>query len=482
MIIIYLLVLAFVVIYYYMHPSLWVNMPVGKMSCCPKCGSNDVKWLDRYDLHIRRSLIRSRMEGERYSRHFEGRFECQNCKYRWDNELTSDEKWKLFVSAFFRKEVLSVIVLSILLAGFAIYSQQWYTSSGSKTRTYEEAVREYYYKLEHDMEFLDEQVKKELGEETEPLGTDENKNDIRLYRIYSIRDESEPVYFWLEATDQKENNLSSQLMKSDAVSFWRAKDREVWLVSEDGGTERALSDISIDRNHVYDEPLFLSISCESEDDLEACAEDMQEWLLYAAEDSRYFWENPSSSYVQPSSFSGNEHPLLYFEIRLGELRFFVSLPGNLLDENEGDIPMVRQLFTEIKQSYFRQYPEKNDGSLINGMLKEDWIKTFLTDYQDNYDQECALENGKIIYRLVALDGMKGKYWYILIKSTDFGESWDVMNTDPFPDTELVTCGEMVFTDADNGYMTSVYSDMINNRYVTDLYVTEDGGVTFVLEK
>lgn len=481
MIIIYLLVLAFVVIYYYMHPSLWINKPVGKMSCCPKCGSNDVKWLDRYDLHIRRSPIRSHMEGERYSRYFEGRFECRNCKYRWDDEFTAEEKRKLFVSSFFRKEALSVIVLFILLVSFALYSRQQYINSEQKPKTYEEAVEDYYHKLEYDSEFLDEQVKKDLGEGTEPLDESGDKNDIRFYRTCSIRSSEEPVCFYLEVMDQQETNLSGQLMKSDAVSFWENKDRDVKFVSGDGKIETSFSDVSVDAEHAYDEPLYLSIFCESEEDLETCADDIQEWLLYAAEDSRYFWKNPSSGYVQPYSFSGIDHPLFYFEIRLGELRFFVSLSGNLLDNNE-DIPMDRRLLAEMKQSYFLHYPDKNDGSLISGMLKEDWIRKFLAEYQGDYDKECALENGKIIYRLVALDGMKGKYWYILIKSIDFGENWDVINTDPFPDTELVTCGEMNFTDEDNGYMTSVYSDMVNNRYVTDRYVTEDGGITFMLEK
>lgn len=485
MIIVYVMAVVFIVVYYYIHPSLWINKPVGKISRCPRCGSDDIKWLDRYDLRVRRSRIRSHMAGERYSRHFDGRFECQNCKYRWDNVLTSEEKRKLFASSFFRKEVLAVIVLFVLLSGFAICSRQQYISSGSKLtgspKSYEESIREYHDKLEQDMEFLDEQLKKELGEKTETLGEDKDNNGIRLYRIYSIRDESEPVYFRLETADPKENNLSSQLMKSDAVSFWKDKEREVRLVSEDGGTELALPQVSADRDHVYDEPLYLSISCGSEDDLEACAEDILEWLLYAMEDSRYFWKDFVSGHVQPYFYSGIEHPLFYFEIRLEERRFFVSLDGGLLWESNQNIPVERQLFTVIKQSYFQRYPEQNDGSLINGMLKEDWIEAFLKNYEGAYDKECTLENGKIIYRLVALDSMKGKYWYILIKSKDSGNSWDVINTEPFSDKELATCGEMVFTDEENGYLTSIYSDMVNNRYVTDIYVTKDGGMTYVME-
>lgn len=410
MIILYLIALVLIIIYYYMHPGLWLNKPVGKISRCPQY----------------------------------------------------------------------VIVLFVLLTGFAIYSQQRYTRTGT-SKSYEQSIKEYYDRLEHDMEFFDEEVQKNLGEGTEPLGADKNKDGIRLYRIYSSRDESKPVYFWMQAAGQKENNLSWQLMKSDAVSFWKDKDREVRLVSEDGGTELALSQVSSDRDHVYDEPLYLSISCESEDDLEGCAEDMQEWLSYTMEDSRYFWKFPLG-YVSSHFYPGMEHPLSCFEIRLEELRFFVSLEEGLVWGSNRDIPIERQLFTVIKQSYFRQYPAKDDGSLVNGMLKEDWIEAFLKDYEGNYDKECTLENGRIIYRLVSLDSMKGKYWYILIKSMDFGNSWDVINTEPFPDKELATCGEMVFTDEENGYLTSIYSDMINNRYVTDTYVTKDGGSTYVLEK
>lgn len=83
------------------------------------------------------------------------------------------------------------------------------------------------------------------------------------------------------------------------------------------------------------------------------------------------------------------------------------------------------------------------------------------------------ENKEIGWRLVVTDAAAGSRYYELEKSSDGGETWNVINANPFNNKIGVALG-IEFYDENLGVigMTGVSQD------ASTLYVTSDGGVTF----
>lgn len=83
------------------------------------------------------------------------------------------------------------------------------------------------------------------------------------------------------------------------------------------------------------------------------------------------------------------------------------------------------------------------------------------------------ENKEIGWRLVVTDAAAGSRYYELEKSSDGGETWNVINANPFNNKIGVALG-IEFYDENLGVigMTGASQD------ASTLYVTSDGGVTF----
>ena len=123
-------------------------------------------------------------------------------------------------------------------------------------------------------ERLDAEMKAYFGESTEFAKDEEDKY---IYCAYSLREEPEAVWFQVDKKSPLENNFIEQMMKRDALTFWRTKKREVYFVNrnkevytleealnqnasvitqQDGTTKNLIANINVNQVRDENNPIF----------------------------------------------------------------------------------------------------------------------------------------------------------------------------------------------------------------------------------
>ncbi len=324
---------------------------------------------------------------------------------------------------------------------------------------------------------LDSEMKVYFGKKTEFVNSYEDKY---IYRAYSRQEPEEPVLFWVDRKDPWENNFIEQMMKRDTLTFWETEDRDAHFVNHEGTVYTLEQGMEAYQLEI---PIYLSISCDSWEDLDACAEKISEWIDDCLEDSRYFWNYTKSNAVR-ASFS-------QFEVRIGKKAFWID-SSEIWGSIKPGLRFTEELTELMRKEYAKAFPyDPRPKALEEERAREEALKEkeahdrvmkeWIDNYEGDYAAESILEGEDIHYRLAAADYVMGNYDYILIKSIDGGKSWKLVNETPFGDS-LYGDAEITFQDESHGTIAGIYSDMEANQYKKNIYVTEDGGESFILQQ
>lgn len=100
---------------------------------------------------------------------------------------------------------------------------------------------------------------------------------------------------------------------------------------------------------------------------------------------------------------------------------------------------------------------------------------FMEMYSGDYEKECAVGDGTIRYRMVIRDAAAGSRAYSLLKSTDGGDTWGMASGMPFGN-HMGMGIDFTFLDENFGFASLAH----NGGDEAELYVTEDGGLTYEL--
>ena len=347
-------------------------------------------------------------------------------------------------------------------------------------------------------ERLDEEMKAFFGSSTEFA---EELEDKYIYCAYSRREPPESVKFWVKKENLQENNFIEQMMKRDAMAFWGEKGREACFATREGDVYTLEEGVEA---YQLEDPLYLSVSCSSWEDLAACAEEMGEWIEYAFDDMRYFWNHDYAG-ITDSVFSR-------LEIRMKGEAFWIDFSNDWSPyPNSLGTRLEKTLIDLMKEEYDRLFPdeprpkEQGEELLTENEIQqraqeeteaqqetlteeeawqvnmEKWVRTYDGAFEPDVAVEAVLEEENICYRLLNVDYIMGDFFYVLLKSSDGKKTWELVNAEPFGGS-MYGAAEMTFWDANNGSIAGIYTDHSSNQYRKKIYVTEDGGKTFVESK
>lgn len=345
---------------------------------------------------------------------------------------------------------------------------------------------------------LDAEMKAYFGENTEFAKDEEDKY---IYCAYSLRERPEAVWFQVDKKDPLENNFIEQMMKRDALTFWRTKDREVYFVDHN----KEVYTLEEAQTYRLEEPVYLSLSCSSWEDLSACADEMKEWAEYVGKDPRYFW-----NYHQADVKTSFNDVFTQFEVRIKGKAFWVNFSGAWILNRAGSgfkeelIDLMETEFDrlfpgepkpekpkeepvteyEIRQRALEEEEARQEALTEEEAWQESlekWVQTYDGEFEPEAAAEFVLEDSNVCYRLINTDYIMGNYFYVLIKSTDGKKTWELVNADPF-DGSMYGAAEITFQDENHGTIAGIYTDHSSNQYRKKIYVTEDGGKTFVESK
>lgn len=297
---------------------------------------------------------------------------------------------------------------------------------------------------------------------------------------------------------QTEDNFLYQLMKSDAVGYWKINNGRLSFVSAEGTTYPFDSDRA-DTAAYPDARDELRIFLSGREAIPYAVSTITDWFGYALEDERYH-----QSMAADQEGGGGTSPLGIIHICMGENEQVFDFSDCIKTlETEGWEPaaqelkeMLEQFANTAEEKHSRNGGEPKDGtaeadgttpeegkdpaagSLLTEEQKqkaeeEQAAKLFLEMYRGDFEKECVLGNGSLRYRMVVRDAAAGSRFYSLLKSTDGGASWEMGSSNPFHD-QLGMGVDFVFLDETFGFATLVH----NGGDEADLYVTEDGGLNY----
>lgn len=310
-----------------------------------------------------------------------------------------------------------------------------------------------------------EKLKERYGSGTELVR--ELEDGLYLCTAESSRTGVQPFYFQVKNDYPITGNFKYQLLKSDALVFWKTRGR---LASLFAYTEEEhfleLTEEAGGIPHAGDER-WLNVLCVSEKDASACAADLADWYFYVREDERYFLPEDSE---QPDT--------MLKEIRIdGKEPFFLSLNSVFQWMEDDSWPNLKaRLEKELEIRYEllagQRTPAEEEES--GSISKEAWAEAFLERYDgESSEKECAVGDGTVRYRMVCVDAALGSRAYALLKSTDGGASWQVWEMDPF-DGQWGMGIDFTFLTEEFGFASLMH----NGGDEADLYVTEDGGRSY----
>lgn len=266
-------------------------------------------------------------------------------------------------------------------------------------------------------------LRDKYGVETSFLG--ENEDGTFLYTTVSSRTGIPSFYFQVENDYWLTDNFKTQNMKSDAVVFWKTRDRFASLIHYGDSDRLSLSEDVNGLEYASDERRILEVSCSSDEDIPACAADLADWFLYVGEDERYGnQEEEIRTYLDPLT-----------EVRIvGEKTFYIQLDEiyewlEIFSWEE----MKTALSDKLQEQYAFYAPREETASETEQEWTEEELNTALLEQYDgeSCEKECAVEDGSIRYRMICVDAALGSRAYALLVSTDNGVSWQVQERDPF---------------------------------------------------
>ena len=331
------------------------------------------------------------------------------------------------------------------------------------------------------MEYLDSVAKEYFGEDTDLVG---GSDSMHIFHTYSGHKPKRDVFFWVAGSNPEENNLGEQLMKLDAYDFWEHKGWDVLFASHlepiAGVEKTTLRETAKTATEAHSLPMYLSFLIHSREEIAPCAAAIEEWMVYALEDRRYLLTDNSGNGAWKS-------PLHEFQVRTGDYSFWIDF-SHIWTGKEVPSNFTETLTELMEQEYDEIFPPAfEDGVPAEIRTWErleqeqkpsaEWNEI----YEEEFGAECILEDDGIAYRLAAVDRNMWDNYYVLLKSTDGGKTWLEVNAAPFGDTYYGEV-EMDFQDENHGSIAGIYSDMEVNQYKKNIYVTEDGGESFILQQ
>ncbi len=323
---------------------------------------------------------------------------------------------------------------------------------------------------DHTAEEMDELVKHMFGESSERMNSipcEDSDNVLYIYRLNSVHENVEPFYIAAKNNFRPKNNLFAQLLKSNAVGFWKGRDRNAILVSKDGSKETLLNDEINSIDHVLDPTDWrLSVYCKSSEEFEACAEELDEWFDYCMQDNRIYCDD--TAYYPNQTMYPN--PVLEVEIRMENTRFWIEMSRTDMSIKGEDGLDCKETITQLLET---EYKKMTDPEALDREKKQAWADSFMERYDGDYVKECVLEGSDIRYRMVCTDHALVTYSFALLKSCDSGKSWEVREIDPFAGLGG-TWIDFTFLTEEFGFAALIHA----GGDWADLYVTEDGGLNY----
>lgn len=143
--------------------------------------------------------------------------------------------------------------------------------------------------------------------------------------------------------------------------------------------------------------------------------------------------------------------------------------ASLFVPNKKEISPVKYLVDSKYVSREELEAEHDSGVVKNAKTSESWI----VDEANGTVYSFVLDDKKIGYRLVVVNAAAGSRFYKLDKSIDSGQSWDVINENPFMDEAGVAEG-IVFFSNDFGFIGIQGASGESSQ----IYMTKDAGITF----
>ncbi len=335
---------------------------------------------------------------------------------------------------------------------------------------------------EAETEAAEQILKKRYGDELERVSVETEYADtgekitVVTYWLPGTRTADKGFYFQVKSGLENFDNFPFQLMKNDAQRFFNGKNRAFGLYSPDDGVMYDASDTRWDTESCPGETDMLYVSCYREEDIDSCAADIADWLIYAAGDERYFLQNGMVEGKETDPFRN-----IWIITPKSHYRIAVNEAVDKIKEEPWEEVQraVARAIVETDGAYHIWETDGSDGTKDGGeggtesASEEEWEKEFFERYQGDFERECELEDGRIRYRMVVLDAAAGSRWYGLLKSKDRGISWKVVSSSPFGG-DMGMGIEFTFLDETLGFATLSH----NGGDEADLYVTENGGESY----
>lgn len=305
------------------------------------------------------------------------------------------------------------------------------------------------------------------------------ENGWYVFRIPDKQSEGEFVYFHVSDSYQIESNGFFQILLNEAAHFWNERERAVAL-SADGSITFEDAEDSAEKNTCPDSTERFYITCDgSEEDIDACAADLADWLEIVKDLGWELYEIDSDTYSLLADMrigSGNDY--FYFSIYpltdfIGDSSWesrYQKIKDRLEKAFEGHFAELQKNEELAQEQEDSAAGDNADSDIIS---EEELYARFMDRYDGSYEKECLVEGTSVRYRMVIVDAAAGSRCYGLLKSTDDGETWQVSTLSPFGQ-QLGMGIDFTFLSENFGFATLMH----NGGDEADLYVTEDGGNTY----
>lgn len=293
---------------------------------------------------------------------------------------------------------------------------------------------------------------------------EEAEQEYWLCQAVTSRNPSEEVMFLAKKDYYLSDNLGYQLLLADGEQFWANRNRKVSFKSLRG--EEFSTENSLEKN------LILYVWCGGIEDAALCAGDLADWIMYAKKEPLYK-KQPMA--LMQIGIESNEDVFFVYADWIkedgGQVAGWEDIQKEIREELEQEFEN-RKKQKQAKEEMESQQQEKDYEE--DSFSEEEWAARFLETYdKEYYEKECILEDGKTVYRMVVLDAALGSRMYGLLKSTDGGETFQVASRDPFGGSTGMGI-DFTFLNETKGFATLMH----NGGASADLYITEDGGLTY----
>lgn len=261
------------------------------------------------------------------------------------------------------------------------------------------------------------------------------------------------------------DNYEEMLYRKYAEDYWSSKER--WYYSNECSYQTA--------NNDYNQDVAV-IVLEGREDIKDCAEDIADWISYVKENEI------------EKNFISQDAPVyqVYVNFMPFEEVDSISIKALLEQEESGTETYLAEKLQEYFDAAEKYKDQTADDAGESGEESGEQNGERESEKESGEQSELSIENVDVenlgeeyaldeqqIFRLVIIDAALGSRAYALIASADGGNTWEVVNADPFNGTMGVSAG-LKFMDENIGFAALSH----NGGDEADLYRTEDGGKTF----